>query len=50
MNIHITLEDYKIIREALMELPAKKSMDLIINMDQQVLEQNKVQRATTEEK
>lgn len=41
MKIEISIEEYKIIRDALMERPAKEVFPLIAKLDSEVIEQNK---------
>ena len=41
MNINLSLEEYKIIRDALMERKAKDVFTLIVKLDAEVIEQNK---------
>lgn len=41
MNLKITIEEYQIIRKALMKLPAEEVYSLIANLDSQIVEQSK---------
>lgn len=45
MKVEITVDEYKVIRDALMERPAKEVFLLIAKLDSQIAEQNKIEMA-----
>lgn len=45
MKVEITVDEYKVIRDALMERPAREVFLLIAKLDSQVASQNKLQMA-----
>lgn len=45
MKVEITIDEYKVIRDALMERPAKEVFSLIANIDSQIIKQAKPKMA-----
>jgi len=50
INIKISLDDYKVIRNALMNRTAKEVYSLMVKLDYQVTEQTKTEMAKAVEK